>query len=116
LRVWTYFGLLVASAALADMLFIIITRTLIYGIDVPGYASLVVMLLFFSGMNMIGLGMLGEYLGRVFIEVKRRPLYLSAKRSASRSRTNASRCPSRPGSPRSPAPATDACATTASRR
>jgi glycosyltransferase involved in cell wall biosynthesis len=46
------------------------------GIDVPGYASLAVILLFFSGLNMIGLGIIGEYLGRVFIEVKNRPLYL----------------------------------------
>jgi hypothetical protein len=51
-------------------------RTLIYGADVPGYASLVVLLLFFSGMNMIGLGILGEYVGRIFTEVKQRPLYL----------------------------------------
>jgi glycosyltransferase involved in cell wall biosynthesis len=75
LRVWTYFGLLVAAAALAYMAFIIV-RTLILGIDVPGYASIIVLILFFSGLNMIGLGILGEYLGRVFIEVKRRPLYL----------------------------------------
>jgi hypothetical protein len=46
------------------------------GVDVPGYASLAVILLFFSGLNMIGLGIIGEYLGRVFIEVKHRPLYL----------------------------------------
>jgi polyisoprenyl-phosphate glycosyltransferase len=75
LRVWTYFGLAIASTALAYMLFIII-RTLIHGVVVPGHASTVVMLLFFSGMNMIGLGILGEYIGRVFVEVKRRPLYL----------------------------------------
>lgn len=75
LRVWTYFGLGVALVALAYMLFVIL-RTLIYGVDVPGYASIIVMLLFFNGMNMIGLGVLGEYLGRVFIEVKQRPLYL----------------------------------------
>lgn len=75
LRVWTYFGLLAAVAAFVYMLFIVV-RTLIYGVDVPGYASITAMILFFSGMNMIGLGMLGEYVGRVFIEVKQRPLYL----------------------------------------
>lgn len=75
LRMWTYWGLLIASAALAYMGFIV-GRTLWFGVDVPGYASLVVMILFFSGMQMIGLGMLGEYLGRVFIEVKQRPVYL----------------------------------------
>ena len=64
------------------MLFIIL-RTLLDGVDVPGYASLVVLLLFFSGMNMIGLGIIGEYLGRVFLEVKRRPIYLVSDRWAS---------------------------------
>jgi polyisoprenyl-phosphate glycosyltransferase len=75
LRIWTYLGLGIAGAALGYMLFIV-SRTLIYGIDVPGYASLAAMLLFFSGMNMIGLGIIGEYLGRVFIEVKQRPQFL----------------------------------------
>lgn len=75
LRVWTYFGLATAAVAFLYMLLIIV-RTLVYGISVPGYASVVVILLFFSGMNMIGLGILGEYLGRVFVEVKKRPIYL----------------------------------------
>jgi glycosyltransferase involved in cell wall biosynthesis len=75
LRIWTYIGLVAAFAALSYMLLIVL-RTLIYGIDVPGYASLAAMLLFFSGMNMIGLGIIGEYLGRVFIEVKQRPQFL----------------------------------------
>jgi glycosyltransferase involved in cell wall biosynthesis len=75
LRIWTYFGLVIAAFALSYMLFIVL-RTLIYGVDVPGYASLAAMLLFFSGMNMIGLGIMGEYLGRVFIEVKQRPQFL----------------------------------------
>jgi len=75
LRVWTYVGLTMAAASVAYMLFIIL-RTLLEGVDVPGYASIVVLLLFFSGMNMIGLGVIGEYLGRVFLEVKNRPIYL----------------------------------------
>jgi glycosyltransferase involved in cell wall biosynthesis len=75
LRIWTYIGLTVASFALIYMMVIVI-RVLIFGIDVPGYASLIVTLTFFSGLNMIGLGVLGEYMGRVFMEVKRRPLYL----------------------------------------
>jgi glycosyltransferase involved in cell wall biosynthesis len=75
LRIWTYLGLGLASAALAYML-VIILRTLIHGIDVPGYPSLAAMLLFFSGMNMIGLGILGEYVGRLFVEAKQRPQYL----------------------------------------
>jgi glycosyltransferase involved in cell wall biosynthesis len=80
LRIWTYVGLLVAVLALAFAAFIV-GRTLISGVDVPGYASIVALLSFFSGVNMIGLGILGEYLGRVFTEVKRRPNYL-VRRSA----------------------------------
>jgi polyisoprenyl-phosphate glycosyltransferase len=75
LRIWTYLGVTIAIAALGYLFFILL-RTLAFGVDVPGYASIVVTILFFSGMNMIGLGILGEYLGRVFIEVKQRPLYL----------------------------------------
>jgi glycosyltransferase involved in cell wall biosynthesis len=75
LRIWTYFGAIIAVFALGYAV-LIAGRTLIMGVDVPGYASLAVILLFFSGLNMIGLGIIGEYLGRVFIEVKHRPLYL----------------------------------------
>lgn len=75
LRIWSYFGFAVSIAALIYMAFIIV-RTLYFGVDMPGYASLMVVVLIFSGLNMIGLGILGEYLGRVFVEVKQRPLYL----------------------------------------
>ncbi len=75
LRIWTYFGVVTAIAAISYGVFITL-RTFFLGIDVPGYASLVVMLLFFSGLQMVGLGIIGEYLGRVFLEVKQRPQYL----------------------------------------
>jgi glycosyltransferase involved in cell wall biosynthesis len=75
LRIWTYFGAVIAVIALGYAVLIAV-RTLVLGVDVPGYASIMVILLFFSGLNMIGLGIIGEYLGRVFIEVKQRPLYL----------------------------------------
>lgn len=75
LRIWTYLGFFLAVAAALYIMFIIF-RVLILGVDVPGYASTLVLLLFFSGLNMIGLGILGEYVGRIFTEVKRRPLYL----------------------------------------
>jgi glycosyltransferase involved in cell wall biosynthesis len=75
LRIWTYFGAILAVFALGYAILIAV-RTLVTGVDVPGYASLAVILLFFSGLNMVGLGIIGEYLGRVFIEVKHRPLYL----------------------------------------
>jgi hypothetical protein len=51
-------------------------KTLIYGVDVPGYASLMVTLLFVSGLILISLGMIGEYLARIFVEVKQRPIYI----------------------------------------
>jgi len=75
LRIWTYLGALVAIVSIVYSA-VIVVRTLIYGIDVPGYASLASMQLLFSGLIMIGMGIMGEYLGRVFVEVKRRPLYL----------------------------------------
>lgn len=75
LRIWTYIGVLTAMAALIYAFYITL-KTVIYGVDVPGYASIIVILLFFNGMHMFSTGIIGEYLARVFIEVKRRPLYL----------------------------------------
>jgi glycosyltransferase involved in cell wall biosynthesis len=78
LRIWTYAGLTTAALGLLYLGYIV-ARTLFQGIDVPGYASLICILLLSSGVNMIGLGIIGEYLGRVFMEVKQRPLYLVAE-------------------------------------
>jgi glycosyltransferase involved in cell wall biosynthesis len=75
LRVWTYIGLAVALAAFAYLSFIIV-QTLIHGIAVPGYASLLVTILFLGGVQLIGIGMLGEYIGRIYTESKQRPVYL----------------------------------------
>ena len=74
LKIWSYIGLIVSFISLLYASFLII-RTLIFGIDVPGYASLMVAVLFFGGIQLITLGVIGEYLGRVYEEVKRRPLY-----------------------------------------
>ena len=79
LKVWTYVGAIVAVGALATALFFV-GRTLIYGVDVPGFATLVVSVMFFGGVQLLSLGILGEYIGRIFAEVKRRPLYLVAER------------------------------------
>ncbi len=54
---------------------IIIFNTLFYGIDSPGYASTMVVILFLGGIQLIFLGVIGEYLGRTFSEAKGRPLY-----------------------------------------
>ncbi len=75
LRVWTYVGLAVSFLALSYGVFLTI-RTVVAGIDVPGYASLMVTMLFLGGLNLFTLGVLGEYLGRMFMEVKGRPLYV----------------------------------------
>lgn len=75
LRVWTYLGLTVSFLALSYGGLMTI-RTVVEGIDVPGYASLMVTMLFLGGLNLFTLGVLGEYLGRMFMEVKGRPLYL----------------------------------------
>ena len=78
LRVWTYIGFAIAAIAFVYGSFIIV-RTLLTGIDVPGYASLLAVTLFIGGVQLMGLGIIGEYLGRVFYEVKQRPVYLASK-------------------------------------
>ena len=75
LRIWTYFGALLAACALAYGGFIGV-RTLLLGSDVPGYASLIVVLLFSTAANLVSLGMIGEYVSRLFVETKQRPIYL----------------------------------------
>ena len=79
LKVWTYVGFAAAVGGFLYMAFIIL-RTLITGIDVPGYASLLSVILLFSGLILTGLGVQGEYIARIFAEVKARPLYLVRER------------------------------------
>jgi glycosyltransferase involved in cell wall biosynthesis len=75
LKVWTYVGLIIALVSLVYASFLML-RTIILGIDVPGYASLMVAVLFLGGIQLLTLGIIGEYIGRVYEEVKGRPLYL----------------------------------------
>jgi len=75
LRVWSYLGGIVALLALGYSVFVII-RTLVSGVQVPGYASLMVAVLFLGGLQLLSLGILGEYVGRILVESKRRPLYV----------------------------------------
>ena len=67
-------GIVTSIAGFIYML-VIILKTLIYGVDVPGYASMMVVILFLGGIQLIFLGVIGEYLGRAFYETKGRPLY-----------------------------------------
>jgi glycosyltransferase involved in cell wall biosynthesis len=78
LKVWIYVGM---AISLGSLLYAsaFITRTLIFGTDVPGFPSLFVSVMFFAGVQMMSLGILGEYIGRIFAEVKRRPLYIVAE-------------------------------------
>jgi glycosyltransferase involved in cell wall biosynthesis len=75
LRIWSYLGAVVSATALVYAALIVL-KTLLYGTDVPGYASLMAGILFLGGVQLIGIGVLGEYIGRIYHEVKRRPVYL----------------------------------------
>lgn len=78
LRIWTYVGVGVAGMALVYTLFIFV-QTLIFGRDVPGYASLMIVVLVLGAVQLLSLGVIGEYLGRLYVETKQRPLYLVAE-------------------------------------
>ncbi|MCR9223166.1 MAG: glycosyltransferase family 2 protein [Hyphomonas sp.] len=75
LRVWSYLGFGVSLFAMGYLGFTI-AKTMIFGLDVPGYASLLSVILFFNGVLLVGIGVIGEYLARIFTEVKARPLYI----------------------------------------
>lgn len=75
LRIWSYVGAVIAVFAMCYAVFIT-SRTLIFGVDMPGYASIMVSVLFLGGVQLVSLGILGEYVGRILTETKQRPLYL----------------------------------------
>jgi glycosyltransferase involved in cell wall biosynthesis len=79
LRIWTYVGMFVSLAA-----FLVgsyeLGRVLLFGIDLPGYASIITSVLFLGGLQLIATGILGEYLARIFTEVKGRPLFVVRER------------------------------------
>ena len=79
LVVWTYIGFTVSMLALGFAGWIIV-KTLAFGIDTPGYASTLVVTLFLGGMQLLGIGVLGEYIARIYDEAKRRPPYVIAER------------------------------------
>jgi glycosyltransferase involved in cell wall biosynthesis len=75
LRLWSAVGVLIALCAIAFGCWII-AEHFIYGSDVPGWATLVTGMMFFSGVQLLSIGILGEYVGRIFDEVKQRPVYV----------------------------------------
>lgn len=105
LRVWSYFGAVISLFAFAFAGYLIV-RTLAFGADVPGYASLMVVVLFMGGINLLTLGIIGEYLGRAYMEVKGRPLYLvreSLGFEAAEPAARATSAPARSAAPKNPA-------------
>ncbi|HWK39814.1 MAG TPA: glycosyltransferase family 2 protein [Hyphomicrobium sp.] len=77
LRVWSLLGVMISAAAFIYGL-VVLFQTLAFGRDSPGFATLIISILFLAGIQLISLGVVGEYLGRVFEEVKGRPLFIVA--------------------------------------
>lgn len=75
LRIWLYIGIFVAALAFVYGS-IIVGRVIFLGRDTPGYASLITIVLFLGGVQLVGLGILGEYIGRMYGETKERPIYI----------------------------------------
>lgn len=79
LRIWTYIGGCVASFAFFYGAYMMLSK-LFFGNPVPGYPSLLVSILFLGGIQLIGIGVLGEYIGRIYIETKQRPKFILKKK------------------------------------
>jgi len=75
LRVWSYIGVIVALISIVYAGFLVV-RTTLFGVDVAGYPSMMVATLFLGGIQLISLGVLGEYVGRILVETKQRPIYV----------------------------------------
>lgn len=75
LRLWSYLGFLCALLTFFYVIFVIFSA-LVFGRIIPGYSSTIVVILFFGALNLISLGVLGEYIGRIFTEVRDRPTFI----------------------------------------
>jgi glycosyltransferase involved in cell wall biosynthesis len=78
LKIWTYVGVAGALVTFIYILFIVLW-TILHGTGVPGYASLLVVVLFLGSMQLMSIGLLGEYIGRIYLETKQRPTYIVRK-------------------------------------
>ncbi|MES2218328.1 MAG: glycosyltransferase family 2 protein [Pseudomonadota bacterium] len=79
LRVWGFIGFIISLISLIYAIYIV-TVTLIYGADLPGFPSIIVAVMFFGGIQLLSIGILGEYIARIFMEVKQRPKYIVEKK------------------------------------
>lgn len=75
LKVWSRLGAIISASSVIYAIYFAV-HTLLYGVDVAGFPSLIVAITFLGGIQLIGIGILGEYIGRIFLEVKARPVYL----------------------------------------
>lgn len=75
LKIWFYIGFITAFISFIFGIWII-AKTLLFGVDSPGYASLITVVLFLGGIQLMGIGILGEYIGRIYLESKQRPTYI----------------------------------------
>jgi hypothetical protein len=78
LQLWIGIGALISFLALVYGAYVIV-ETVVYGNPVSGWPTLTVALMLFSGIQLLSIGILGEYIGRIFTEVKQRPLYVIAE-------------------------------------
>jgi len=79
LRIWTYLGFLISLGAILTAFYFVL-EALFVGVKTPGFPTLIVAVTLLAGVQLMSLGMIGEYVGRIFAEVKRRPLYIIAER------------------------------------
>ena len=80
LRIWAYLGLFFSTSSFVYA-FYILFRTVVYGIDTPGYASIIIGILFIGGLQLLGIGIIGEYIGKIYSESKRRPPFIVSSKS-----------------------------------
>ena len=75
LKIWLYMGFVISFLSFFYGT-VIIVKTVLFGVDMPGYASIMTTILFLGGIQITGIGVLGEYVGRIYLEAKRRPTYI----------------------------------------